>query len=117
MERVLNAGPTSANNYYLLAQIERARDRLPEAFDAVNRSLVLKYQYLDASLLQAELLLKLDRAKDAFLHLEKVAEHFGDESRLLNLRIRAAEAAGESEDYQKLTARLRHLTLNDASSR
>lgn len=100
----------SAAAYRVLSLIERDRGRLDVALSAVQKSLRLEPHRLDSGLLEAELLLLVDRPEDAHRQLTELAEYHGDEQRLLLLRIRAAGASSRALEATELRSRLEKLT-------
>jgi Flp pilus assembly protein TadD len=101
--------PNSAPAHRILALVERDRGRLADALAAVQRALRLEPHALEAGLLEAELLLALGRGDEAYQRVTDLAAYFGDEQRLLTLRIRAASASGRTEEADDLQQRLKRL--------
>jgi Flp pilus assembly protein TadD len=102
--------PQSAAAYRTLATVQRARGKNEEALWAVERSLELKPNQLDATLLEAELLLFLRRPEEAYHQLELMHAAHGPELRLLALLQRAAQLSGrktEASEWQQRLFRLR----------
>ena len=112
VEWYLSRHPETASAHWILALIERDRGRIPEALAAVERSLQLQPHDLKAGLLEGELLLSMKEAERARRRLAELAEYSGDEQRLLRLRIRAAEQAGNTEEAECLRTRLERISEN-----
>lgn len=96
----------------ILALIEQGRGHLPEALAAARKALKLQPHDLEAGLLEADLLLSLNQAETAFQHATVLAEYYGDEERLLKLRIRTAKQTGRTAEAEKLQSRLTRLTAS-----
>jgi tetratricopeptide (TPR) repeat protein len=99
----------TAAAHRILALIERALGHPEAALAAVRQALQLQSRNLDAALLEVELLLFLRHNDEAFQRVSELANHFGDEQRLLVLRVQAAVRSGHTEEAQKLHSRLKRL--------
>lgn len=104
--------PQSAAGYRTLAMVQRARGNHNEALLAVQMSLKLKPNQLEATLLEAELLLFLRRPDEAYQVLERMSEMHGPEFRLLTLLQRAAQLSGRKAESDNWRQRLSRLSPN-----
>ncbi len=107
--------PQSAAGYRTLAMVQRARGNHDEALSAVQQSLRLKPKQLEATLLEAELLLFLRRPDEAYQVLERMSEMHGPEFRMLTLLQRAAQFSGRKAEADNWRARLSRLSPNGRS--
>lgn len=101
--------PQSAAGYRTLALVQRARGLTEEALAAVQQSLKLRPNQLDATLLEVELLLYLRRPEEAYQRITEAYQSHGAERRVLTLLARAALLAGhraESQEWQQRLDRL-----------
>ncbi len=96
--------PQSAAAYRTMALVQRARGQHEEALAAVQQSLKLRPNQLDASLVEVELLLYLRRSEEAYERVTQMYQAHGAERRILTLLVRAALLSGrrtESQDWQR----------------
>ncbi len=105
--------PNTAAAHRILALIERAEGRPEAALSAVRRALRIQPRNLECVLLEAELLLFLKRADEAFQRTSESVRVLGDERRLLTVQIRAAALSGHRADAQELQTRLSRLVRED----
>lgn len=103
----------TAAAHRILALIERSLGHPEAALAAVRQALQLQPRNLDAALLEVELLLFLRRTEEAFQRVSELANHVGDERRLLVLHVQAAVLSGRTVEAQRFQSRLKRLTGAD----
>ena len=109
----LRRDPGDGAIHRLLARIARDGGDPERALEHVGRSLSIDPQDLEARLLEADILLFLGRAEEAYAKLEPLEPPARDRRRFLAALARAASQTGRAEQAARFQRELRELAAED----
>jgi predicted Zn-dependent protease len=114
-EWCLKRDPNNVGARRMLAICERDAGRPEQALEEIRHSLEFAPDDLGSRIVEAQLLLFLKRADEAYRHLRPLLSRHGDDPQVLKLLSRAAAATGRREEAEEYRQRSEgHGTARDA---